>query len=168
MKRQSVHRKSTVQIEIVKRNQYFWFPIKMFVTLSLTIFASSTRHQKDFVYETWADYFKWKFNARTFPELIFNFKQLVHLNFAHILIIESNIIIWQILLYLISNSVFIQMPIGAVHLDLHSWYTYLFFGTGAFWRLLNSQQSRVTVVCLIFAWNAGSFVSFLFIFRRWL
>lgn len=95
MKRQSFHRKSTVQFKIVKRNQYFWFPIKMFVTLSLTIFASSTRHQKDFVYETWADYFKWKFNARTFPELIFNFKQLVHLNYAHTLIIESNIIIWS-------------------------------------------------------------------------
>lgn len=50
MKRQLVHRKSTVQFEIVKWNQYFWFPIKRLVTLSLTIYESSTRHHIKILY----------------------------------------------------------------------------------------------------------------------
>lgn len=92
--------------------------MRRIVMLSITIFAS-TWHHKDFVYETRADYSRMNVQCTEISGIyfdIFNFKQPVHLKFAHILMRRSIKlkIIKEIFLNLMSNSVLIQVLIGVV------------------------------------------------------
>lgn len=106
-------------------------------------------------------------DIRNFFSMYLISTQLVHLKFAHILMEKIYIIIWHISLYiihmymyLISNSVLIQVPIGAVHVCVNDILTFsLEWERFDVFSTYHSHDLRLYVELSIRLRNASSFAS---------